>query len=196
MSSRSRTRDSRITWLTPRPTSSRISPTSASASWRAGNPRRALIVSDFRSRPTLRHAVARSASPAFIFAALGKAACQPSPSSATRRSARGVWPPIQTGMVPCAGFGSAPLVGHAEELDLLLYPADAGAEDDATRRQVVERRQHLGGEDRMAVGQDEHGRAEPDALGHAGDEPERDQRLQEGGGRRQRKVAGRVVGIA
>ena len=92
--------------------------------------------------------------------------------------------------------GPAPRVGHAEELDLLLHPADAGAQDDAARRQVVERRQHLRGEDRMAMGQNQHGRAEPDALGHARDESQRDQGLQEAGGRGQRKVAGRVIGIA
>jgi hypothetical protein len=61
---------------------------------------------------------------------------------------------------------------------------------------VIERRQHLGGEQRMAMRQHEHGRAERCALGDAGHEGERDERLQEVGGRRQRKVASGVVGIA
>ena len=92
--------------------------------------------------------------------------------------------------------GPALRVRHAEELDLLLHPAHARAKDDAPRSQVIERREHLRGEDRMTVREDEHGGAEPNALGHASDEPERDQRLQEGGARRQRKIPGRVVGIA
>src|SRR5262245_47673688 len=60
--------------------------------------------------------------------------------------------------------GAALVVRHAEELDLLLHPANPGAEDDAAGRQMIERRQHLGGEHRMAMRQDEHRRAEPDAL--------------------------------
>ena len=74
--------------------------------------------------------------------------------------------------------GAPLLVRHAEQLDLFLHPADTRAQDDAPRRQMIERREHLGGEDGMTVGKNEHGRAEADALGHAGDEPERDQRLQ------------------
>ena len=44
----------------------------------------------------------------------------------------------------------------------------------------------------MTVGKNEHSRAEADAFGHAGDEPERDQRLQKAGGRREREIAGRI----
>jgi hypothetical protein len=41
---------------------------------------------------------------------------------------------------------------------------------------VIERREHLGGEDGMTVGEHEHGRAEANAFGDGGDEPEGDQR--------------------
>jgi hypothetical protein len=109
-------------------------------------------------------------------------------------------------MVPRAGFGATadrlvapgapPRVRHAEELDFLLHPADTGAEHDAARRQVVERREHLGGEHGVAMRQHQHGRAQAHALGHPGDQAQRHQRLEEAGGRRQRKVAGRGVGIA
>ena len=47
--------------------------------------------------------------------------------------------------------GAPARVRYAEELDLLLHPADTGAEHDAARRQVIERREHLGGEDGMAM---------------------------------------------
>src|SRR5437763_587351 len=64
------------------------------------------------------------------------------------------------------------------------------------RRQVSERREHLGREHRMPMRQDEYRRAEAQALRHAGDERERREGLEEVRGGRERKIAGRVVGIA
>ena len=56
-----------------------------------------------------------------------------------------------------------------ERLELLPHPSGPDAEDEAALAQDVERG-HLGGEVHgIAVGQDEHARAEPDALGHARD---------------------------
>jgi hypothetical protein len=49
------------------------------------------------------------------------------------------------------GPGAATGVGNAQQLDLLAHPAHAGAQDDPTWRQVVERGQHLGGQHGMAV---------------------------------------------
>ena len=45
-----------------------------------------------------------------------KAACQPSPSSATRRRARGVWPPTQIGMRLARGLGHHADLVEGEEL--------------------------------------------------------------------------------
>src|SRR5256884_2578477 len=95
-------------WRAASSLSARCSRTRECVSCRGGTPGRALGGGTWGPRPALRHAAASSVSPAVIFAALGNAACQPSPSSATRRRARGVWPPIQMGMVPCAGFGAKP----------------------------------------------------------------------------------------
>src|SRR5207249_5872180 len=46
---------------------------------------------------------------------------------------------------------ATPRVVHAEELDLLAHPADARAQNDASRRQVIERREHLRREEGVAV---------------------------------------------
>ena len=80
--------------------------------------------------------------------------------------------------------GAPSFVGDAEQLDLLLHPADARAENDAAGCQVIERREHLGGEQGVTMRQDEDGRAQTDALGRPGDEAERHQRLEEAGGGR------------
>src|SRR6266566_685345 len=161
MSSRSRTRDSRITWLTPRAASSRISRTGATAE------RARRMTADPDGDRSLR-GLRRHAEPLELheLAAVAHALVAPA----------GLHDPDRL-VAP----GAAPLVGHAEELDLLLHPADTRAQDDAAGRQVIERREHLGGEDGMTVGENEHGRAEANAFGDGGDEPEGDQRLQEGG---------------
>ena len=78
---------------------------------------------------------------------------------------------------------AAPVVGRAEGLDLLAHPADAGAKDHATRREVIECGEHLGGEERVAMRQHEHGGAEGDAFGHTGHQCERRQRLEKIRGR-------------
>jgi hypothetical protein len=144
--------------------------------------------------------------PSRIAAGVANAACQPSPSSATRRIGEReeaaaeahalVRPARAHDPDRLVGPRAALAVGRAEQLDLLAHPADARAEDHAARREVIERRQHLRREHRMAMRQHEHRRAELHALGGAGDHGQRGQRLEEVRGGRQRELAGLVVGIA
>jgi hypothetical protein len=69
--------------------------------------------------------------------------------------------------------------GHAEHPALGLDPAGAHAEDHAPAAQRVERRDHLGGDDRLAVRHDQHRRSELHAMGGAGQHAERHQRVED-----------------
>ena len=75
------------------------------------------------------------------------------------------------------------LPGHVERLELLLEPADADAEVDPAAREPVERRDLLGHVDRVALGQEQHGRAQADGAGAGGQVGEGDQRLEQAAAR-------------
>src|SRR5262249_17493649 len=53
----------------------------------------------------------------------------------------------------------------AERLELLAQPTHAGAEDEAALREHVRRRQHLGGEEGIAIRDHEDADTEPNARG-------------------------------
>ena len=77
------------------------------------------------------------------------------------------------------GDRSAPLEGlGVERLELLLEPADTRPEDDAASREHVQRRQHLGRDHGIAVGDDQHARPEPHARRLAGEVAHERQRLE------------------
>ncbi len=61
--------------------------------------------------------------------------------------------------------------------ELLAEPTDARPEDDASPRHRIERGEHLGRHDRVAVRDDEHARADPDARCRARQEAHQRQRL-------------------
>src|SRR2546427_6836001 len=71
------------------------------------------------------------------------------------------------------GHGAALREGHAEGGALGGDPASADAEHDAPAGERVERSDHLGGDDRVAIRDDEHSGAEPDPAGRPGDDGER-----------------------
>src|SRR3989454_8716880 len=71
------------------------------------------------------------------------------------------------------GHGAALREGHAEGGALGGDPAGADAEHDAPAGERVERGDHLGGDDRVAIRDDEHSGAEPDPAGRPGDDGER-----------------------
>src|SRR5207253_2198561 len=52
----------------------------------------------------------------------------------------------------------------SQRFELLAHPANADSEVDAAARQIVKRSDHLGGEQGMAVRQDQHGGAQSDAT--------------------------------
>ena len=80
------------------------------------------------------------------------------------------------------GPAAALLLVPARGAELGLVPADAGAEDEAVVGEVLQRRELLGEHDGLARREHQHRRAQPDALGRAGGDRERRQRLQERGG--------------
>src|SRR6267142_422249 len=98
--------------------------------------------------------------------------CQPSPMVPALRERRG-----------------------AERLELLAQPADAGAEDHAALREDVRRRQHLGGEQGITVGDDEDADAEPDPGRRVSEVTEHRQRLEVVLGEPAGKLPARRVGI-
>ncbi len=91
---------------------------------------------------------------------------------------------------------AAARVGRAQQLDLLAHPANARTADHAPGREMVERREHLGRQHRMAMWKHEHAGAESDPVGHPGHQGQRRQRLEKIARRWQREIAARVVGIA
>jgi len=117
-------------------------------------------------------------------------ACQPSPSVTTRRNAPALSPPTQMDRLGgeadvveaielavearairgpelledaqhLVGLAPAGVERRAEDLDLLLPPADADAADETPIRERVDRGQHLGHQDGMAMAENEHRGAEP-----------------------------------
>ena len=68
---------------------------------------------------------------------------------------------------------------HAQRVELLARPADADAQDEAAPAQPVDIGGHARGLDGMAVGQDDHRRAELDAPGEPGEPGERGERIVE-----------------
>ena len=67
----------------------------------------------------------------------------------------------------------------AERAELLRGPADAHAEDQPAAAEVVEVGGHPGDQQRVPVGHDQHGGAEPDLAGEAGQPGQRGERLVE-----------------
>ena len=79
------------------------------------------------------------------------------------------------------GYLAALCVGiEPHGLELLFHPAHTGAENKTPAAEHVQRRQYLGGEDGVAIGQDEHVGAQPDPGGAAGQEVQRGQRFKVG----------------
>ena len=72
---------------------------------------------------------------------------------------------------------AAPLERHADGGELLGEPTDAHAEDHSPAGEVVERRQLLGEDHRVALRQDEDAGGEANAFGRRGDVGEPDQRV-------------------
>ena len=75
------------------------------------------------------------------------------------------------------GARRSPLERHADGGELLGEPTDAHAEDHSPAGEVVERRQLLGEDHRVALRQDEDAGGEANALGRRGDVGEPDQRV-------------------
>ena len=96
------------------------------------------------------------------------------------------------------GHRPALLEGDPERVELLHHPADPDPEDQATFREVVDRRGDLGPGERMAIGHDQHAHPERDLFGAAGEEREARERLEEGNvGRNDEALVGavRVPGV-
>ena len=88
---------------------------------------------------------------------------------------------------PCLPHAREVLVGHrpallerrrTERLEFLAQPAHPGAEDDAAAGEPVERGQHLGGHQWVAIGHHQDTGAEPRAAGRPRQRAEQRQRLQ------------------
>src|SRR5262245_26528574 len=77
------------------------------------------------------------------------------------------------------GHGAALREREGERLELLPRPADADAQDEPSTAQAIDIRRHACGQQRMAVRDDDHGRAELDAPGAAGEPGERGERIVE-----------------
>ena len=63
-------------------------------------------------------------------------------------------------------------------LELVRVPTEADAEDEATARQLVERCHRLGGDDRLALGDEADAGPEQDPLGDRGGDGEGHERIQ------------------
>jgi hypothetical protein len=85
---------------------------------------------------------------------------------------------------------SAPLERNAQCVELLLGPADAYAEDQPPAAEVGEIRGHARDQQRVPVGRDQHGGAQPDPPGEPGEPRQRGERLIE----RRRILLGDVRG--
>ena len=94
------------------------------------------------------------------------------------------------------GAAAPALPGHVEHVELLLEPADADAEVDPAVREPVEGADLLGGVDGVALGEEQHGRAEPDRARARRQVGQRDHRLEQAAARRGGDAAVVGVGVA
>ena len=94
------------------------------------------------------------------------------------------------------GPAAPALPGHVEDVELLLQPADADAEVHPPAREPVERADLLGGVDGVALGEEQHRRAEPDPGRARRQVRQRDHRLEQPAPRRGRDAAVLGVGVA
>ena len=77
------------------------------------------------------------------------------------------------------GPAAPALPGHVEHVELLLEPADADTEIDPAAREPVQGADLLGGVHGVALGEEQHGRAEPDRGRPSGQVGQRHHRFQQ-----------------